>query len=74
MERKQQLSTPNTIAVIYKPEDNFVDVLKYISSINDKCNASAILAKKNISFQLETLKNNGFTHFAMFKDKQIKEI
>lgn len=74
MERSQQLNTPKTLAVIYKPEDNFVDVLKYISSINKTCNASAILAKKNISFQLETLKNNGFTHFTLFKDKQIKEI
>lgn len=74
MERDKSDIKTESLAVIYKPEDSFVDVLKYISTINSKCNASAILAKKNIGFQLETLKNNGFTHFTLFKDKQIKQI
>ena len=62
------------VAVIYKKEDNIVDVLKRVQEINKKTNASAILAKKNLGHQLETLKNNGITHFSLFPNKEIKEI
>ena len=62
------------VAVIYKKDDNIVDVLKRVQEINKKTNASAILAKKNLGFQLETLKNNGITHFCLFPNKEIKEI
>ncbi len=62
------------VAVLYNGEDSFVEVLKFVQSINSKCVASAILAKKNISHQLEVLSQNGFTHFCMFKDKVIKKI
>ena len=62
------------VAVIYKKEDNIVDVLKRVQEINKKTNASAILAKKNLNFQLETLKNNGITHFCLFPNNEIKEI
>lgn len=62
------------VAVIYKKEDDIVDVLKQVQEINKKTNASAILAKKNLGHQLETLKNNGMTHFCLFPNKEIKEI
>ena len=62
------------VAVIYKKEDNIVDVLKRVQEINKKTNASAILAKKNLGHQLETLKNNGITHFSLFPNEEIKEI
>lgn len=63
-----------TVAVVYRNGDDFVEVLKRVQAINKKCPASAILAKKNLGFQLETLKANGFTHFCQFPNEQIKEI
>ncbi len=63
-----------TVAVLYNAEDDFVEVMKFVQSILDKCNASAILSKKNISHQLDVLGENGYTHFCNFSDKIIKEI
>lgn len=74
MEQNKFFFKTNNVAVIYKPEDNFVDVLKYVETINNKGNASAIMAKKNLGHQLETLKLNGFTHFCNFQTKEIKSI
>ena len=74
MEQNQKFSSKPTTAVVYRPEDNFVEVLKYIESINNETNASAVLAKKNLGHQLETLKQNGFTHFCNFSNKEIKPI
>lgn len=68
------LKTKPTVAVIYRAEDNFVEVLKFVESINHDANASAILAKKNLNHQLETLKNNGFTHFCNFLTKELKPL
>lgn len=62
------------IACVYYPEDDFAKVLKYVEELNQTNNVSAVPAKKNLGFQLQTLKANGFTHFTAFKDKQIKEI
>ena len=74
MEQNPNVQTKPTIAVLYRPDNNFVDVMKSVESLIPKNNASAILAKKNISHQLETLKANGFTHFVNYPDTQIKEI
>lgn len=62
------------IACVYYPEDDFTEVLKYVEELNQTNNVSAVPAKKNLGFQLQTLKSNGFTHFVTLKDKQIKEI
>ena len=62
------------IAVLYKPEDNFLEVLKLVEEINQKANASAIPQAKNVGFQLQTLKENGYTGFVIFGNPQIKEI
>lgn len=62
------------IACVYYPEDDFTEVLKYVEELNQSNNVSAVPAKKNLGFQLQTLKSNGFTHFVTLKDKQIKEI
>lgn len=62
------------IACVYYPEDNFAEVLSYVEKLNAEYNVSAIPAKKNLSFQLQTLKANGFTDFVIFKEKQIKTI
>lgn len=64
----------DTIAVLYKPEDNFLEVLKLVEQINQKANASAIPQAKNVGFQLQTLKENGYTGFCIFGNSQIKEI
>ena len=73
-QKGSQKAAPTALAVLYNNEDSVVDVLKYVQSINKDKIASAILAKKNLSHQLELLKQNGFTHFCTFKDKVIKEI
>lgn len=62
------------IACVYYSEDDFTEVLKYVEELNQSNNVSAVPAKKNLGFQLQTLKANGFTHFVTLKDKQIKEI
>lgn len=62
------------IACVYYPEDDFTEVLKFVEELNQTDNVSAVPAKKNLGFQLQTLKANGFTHFVTLKDKQIKEI
>ena len=62
------------IACIYDTSDKFSDVLTYIEELNKADNVSAIPQKKNLNFQLQTLKANGFTHFVMLKDKTIKEL
>lgn len=74
MERNADVITKQTIAVLYKPEDNYTEVLKYVEALTKEFNASAILTKKNIGHQLETLKQNGFTHFVNYFNKEIKEI
>lgn len=74
MEQNPNIQTKQTIAVLYRNDNNFIDVMKTVESLIPKNNASAILAKKNISHQLETLKANGFTHFINYPDLQIKEI
>lgn len=62
------------IAVVYRPEHKFVDVLKYVQSLNADNSVSAILAKKNLNHQLEILKQNGFTNFVMFPETEIKPL
>lgn len=62
------------IACIYYPEDDFISVLNYVEKLNKENNVSAIPAKKNLSFQLQTLKENGFTDFVIFKEGQLKSI
>ena len=74
MEQNPNIQTKPTIAVLYRQDHNFTDVMKVVESLIPNNNASAILAKKNISHQLETLKANGFTHFINLPEKQIKEI
>ena len=73
-EKNNKIGETKNIAVLYRAEDNFVEVLKLIDSFGKDVNGSAILAKKNIGFQLKTLKENGYTHFCMFAEKNIKEI
>ena len=73
---EKNLSRNNTqaLAVLYNPDDNFVEVLKFVQSVNKESVASAIQAKKNMTHQLDLLKQNGFTHFCLFRDKIIKKI
>ena len=62
------------IACIYTKEDNFADVLNYVENLNKTANASAICAKKNLAFQLENLKANGFTKFVKFGTNKIENL
>ncbi len=66
--------TSKTIAVLYGAQDNITDVLKFIEGFEAGIVGSAIMQKKNIGFQLESLKANGFTHFCKFGENIIKEI
>ena len=58
-----------SVAVLYKEEQSIVDVLTFIQSVNKDCNYSAIKQKKNLSHQLEILKQNGYTHYCFFPGK-----
>ena len=62
------------IACIYTKEDKFADVLNYVENLNKTANASAICAKKNLAFQLENLKANGFTKFVKFGTNRIENL
>ncbi len=73
-EKGNAISKNTMLACLYKPEDNFAEVLRFVEEIKDKMPTSAIAIKKNLNFQLQTLKNNGFTHFCIFKDKVIKQL
>lgn len=73
-EKNANQAETQALAVLYGPADNIVDVLGYVQSINQNAVVSAIQAKKNLSHQLEVLKQNGFTHFCQFGDKIVKEI
>lgn len=74
LEQNPNIVTKPTIAVLYRADNNFVDVMKFVQSLIPNNNASAILAKKNIGHQLEILKQNGFTHFVNFPNTDIKQI
>ncbi len=71
---KNSKRNEQTVAVLYGTNDDYVEVLRYIQSINKNCNASAVLIKKNVTHQLDVLGQNGYTHFCNFSDKIIKEI
>ncbi|MBQ7579359.1 MAG: ATP phosphoribosyltransferase regulatory subunit [Clostridia bacterium] len=62
------------IACIYNKEDNFADVLSYSEKLSEKANVSAICAKKNLAFQLDNLKANGFTKFVKFGTNKIENL
>ena len=74
LERNMIKVQNNMVAVLYKPEDDFLKVLQYVEEINKTANASAVPQAKNLGFQLQTLKENGYTHFCNFYTKEIKEI
>ncbi len=57
-----------TIAVLYKPEQNYVDAMQLVQKLNKTANAGAIQIKKNLNHQLELLKANGYTHFCYFRE------
>lgn len=62
------------IAVIYRENDNFVDVLKFVEDLSKNSQASAIPMRKNLNFQLQNLKDNGYTKFVIFDRKEIKSL
>jgi histidyl-tRNA synthetase len=64
----------NTTAVVYKEEDDFLKVLQLVESLNQTGNASAVPARKNLNFQLESLKQNGFTHYVLFEKGEVKPL
>ena len=62
------------IACVYTKEDNFAEVLKYTEKLAKDGNVSAICAKKNLAFQLENLKANGFTKFVKYGTNKIENL
>ena len=61
------------IAVIYKESDNFIDVIKLVEKFNKSADASAIPMRKNLNFQLQNLKENGYTKYIIFDKGEILE-
>jgi len=71
MEQNLGKINEKNVAVLYEG-NSIVEALSFVQELNKDCNASAICAKKNINFQLQTLKENGYTHFCFLNDKKIK--
>ncbi len=61
------------IVVLYK-YGAIVDALNFVQELNKENNASAVALKKNINFQLQSLKEVGYTHFCFLDDKKIKTL
>ena len=62
------------VACVYRPEDDITEVLKFVEKLNKTYNVSAVCAKKNLGFQLESLKANGFTKFVKFGTNTIEDL
>lgn len=74
MERGMVNIKNKTTAVLYQEKDNFLDVLRIVEKLNKSGEASAVPMRKNMNFQLEGLKQNGFTHYLIFGRDEVKEL
>lgn len=68
-----KINNPTT-AVLYREEDDFLEVLKNVEELNKNGDASAVPLRKNLNFQLENLKQNGFTHYILLNRGEIKKL
>ena len=73
MEQNISKKQEKNIVVLYK-DGAIVDALNLVQELNKESNASAVALKKNINFQLQSLKEVGYTHFCFLDDKKIKTL
>lgn len=62
------------IAVVYHEEDDFLKVIEQVENLSKNADASAVRARKNLSFQLQNLKENGFTKYTIVGRDEIKSL
>ena len=62
------------LALIYFAENNFADVVKKQTALQNNFDVLSVKKQKNFSFQLEKLKSMGYTQFIFFDSEEIKNI
>ena len=62
------------IAVIYKKDDDFVDVMRYADSLKKDYDVAIMPRANNLGHQLELLKDNCFAYFTIFGSNEINEL
>ena len=62
------------VAVIYTPNDNFIDVKRYADSLKKEYDVSILPKSNNLGHQLQVLKENCFSSFVIFGNNEITEL
>lgn len=62
------------LALLYEPQDSFLEVIKKMEAISDKYNVNAIEKRKNFGYQLLNLKANGYSKYMLFSEAAIETI
>ena len=62
------------VAVIYTPNDNFIDVKRYADSLKKEYDVSILPKANNLGHQLQVLKENCFSSFVIFGNNEITEL
>ena len=62
------------VALIYTPNDNFVDVKRYADSLKKDYDVSILPKSNNLGHQLQVLKENCFSSFVIFGNNEITEL
>ena len=62
------------VALIYTPNDNFVDVKRYADSLKKEYDVSILPKSNNLGHQLQVLKENCFSSFVIFGNNEITEL
>ena len=74
IENKMYADKRNNLALLYNKDDSFINLIKYQEDLIKDYNVSLIEKRKNMSFQLKNLKENGYDYFLLFNEKVIREI
>jgi histidyl-tRNA synthetase len=74
-EALQSEQTEKRIALVYRDDADWADILPKADELRQEATVSCIRAKKKLGKQLNQLKNLGYTHFMVFgRDDEIAEL
>ncbi len=74
-ENKQKGSEEKRIALVYRDDAEWTEILVKADELRANATVSCILAKKKLGKQLNQLKTHGYTHFMVFgRDDEIAEL
>lgn len=66
------MNTTPKVAVIYRKEDDFIDVKRYADSLKDKFDVTIMPRANNLGRQLTLLRDNCFAQFVIFGENELK--